>query len=99
MLSSEILLYVALDLCLPSMPGAFVFDAAHSIETVQRSRTQDAGAPVVVLAISHEPHGAIDDVSPHMSMRTRITRPVTIPTRAGRSNTTAEFTPPSEDPH
>ena len=35
-----------LDLCLAFMPGAFVFDAADSVETVQRQRLHDTDAPV-----------------------------------------------------
>jgi hypothetical protein len=31
-----ILLYITLDLSLPAMPGAFVFDAGDSVESVQR---------------------------------------------------------------
>jgi hypothetical protein len=35
-----VVLYVALDLSLPAMPGAFVFDAASSIESARDSRAR-----------------------------------------------------------
>jgi hypothetical protein len=33
-----ILIYVGLDLCLPDMPGAFVFDPAGSVESIAVAR-------------------------------------------------------------
>lgn len=36
-----LLVYVTLDLSLPSMPGAFVFDAGDSVESVQMSRARE----------------------------------------------------------
>jgi hypothetical protein len=44
-----ILIYVALDLSLPMMPGAFVFEADASVESVQGSRGR-AGVDVAVAA-------------------------------------------------
>ena len=41
-----VLVYVALDLSLPAMPGAFVFDAAGSVESAQGGRARGAGALV-----------------------------------------------------
>ena len=43
-----ILIYVALDLSLPAMPGAFVFEAADSVESIGGGRltAQIAAVPV-----------------------------------------------------
>ena len=38
-----ILLYITLDLSLASMPGAFVFEAGESVETVQMNRGRHLG--------------------------------------------------------
>ena len=45
----SLVVYVGLDLYLPAMPGAFVFDSNGSIETVEVARTRPA-ARIVVLA-------------------------------------------------
>jgi hypothetical protein len=42
-----LLLYVTLDLCVPLVGGAFVFEAADSVESVQVARTR--AAPVFVV--------------------------------------------------
>jgi hypothetical protein len=44
-----ILVYVALDLSLPMMPGAFVFEADASVESVQGNRWR-AGGDVAIAA-------------------------------------------------
>jgi hypothetical protein len=50
-----ILIYVTLDLSLPGMPGAFVFEPGHSVESVQgRARAN------VETAILHVPVPDID---------------------------------------
>lgn len=38
-----VLVYVTLDLSLPSMPGAFVFEAADSVESAQTHRWRVSG--------------------------------------------------------
>jgi hypothetical protein len=45
-----ILLYVGLDLCLPDMPGAFVFDADGSVQTVEVARSRPPGKTVVLVS-------------------------------------------------
>jgi hypothetical protein len=45
-----ILVYVTLDLSLAGMPGAFVFDAADSVESVHRPRARGAATLVAVPA-------------------------------------------------
>jgi len=44
-----VLVYVTLDLSLPAMPGAFVFEAAESVESTQ-SRARAAAEAVVLPA-------------------------------------------------
>jgi len=46
-----ILLYVGLDLCLPGMPGAFVFDAAGSVESVEPTRARPTPRAAVLSPI------------------------------------------------
>jgi hypothetical protein len=45
-----ILLYIGLDFCLPDMPGAFVFDPAGSVESIDLVRARPA-AKITGLAI------------------------------------------------
>lgn len=97
-----ILLYVALDLSLPAMPGAFVFDAADSVESTQ-TRTRLSVETVLLPA-------PVKDALPHPSLplaradRHRLTsadraererRPVPI----RRPRALHDPAPPSEDPH
>ena len=61
-LVAALLVYVTLDLSLPAMPGAFVFEVADSVESVKSSRGREA-ADVVIRA---EPGEAVPMVSPHV---------------------------------
>jgi hypothetical protein len=54
-LLAALLVYVTLDLSLPAMPGAFVFDVADSVESLKSSRGREA-ADVMVRA---QPAGAV----------------------------------------
>lgn len=96
-----ILAYVTLDLSLPAMPGAFVFDAADSVESIQSSRGR-AAADVAAM-----PTLAADSFAmsrPRVGLRDRLT-----PARAGAPavrrvagrlpRATLEPAPPSEEPH
>jgi hypothetical protein len=50
-----ILVYVALDLSLPTMPGAFVFDPADSLESIQTARGRTTARVVVLPSpVRHE---------------------------------------------
>lgn len=49
-----ILIYVTLDLSLPAMPGAFVFEAEDSAESTQ-VRTCDADETVALSALARDP--------------------------------------------
>jgi hypothetical protein len=95
-----VLVYVTLDLSLPSMPGAFVFDAGDSVESVQLSRTRAAVDVASALPLARD---AAVVVGPE------ILRPLVVPTwdlaRAPRrilaSLPRATIAPSSlsEDPH
>lgn len=97
-----ILVYIALDLSLPAMPGAFVFDATQSVESVQRSRSQDVAAAVSgpVVARDRRDSVTVDDtalVKPFAE--TRRLAPMATRPRPVRQTTTPDFPPPSEDSH
>jgi len=49
-----ILIYLTLDLSLPTMPGVFVFEAADSVESTQ-IRTRAAAETVAPPALTHDP--------------------------------------------
>jgi hypothetical protein len=95
-----VLVYVGLDLSLPAMPGAFVFEAAHSVESAiggrQVLRAVVVPAPVAsrVLACpvpSSEAGSRIttlrEEPAPKRPVSRRLPRCVADPGR------------PSEDPH
>ncbi|MBM3221690.1 MAG: hypothetical protein FJZ38_23965 [Candidatus Rokubacteria bacterium] len=97
-----ILVYVALDLALPSMPGAFVFDAAESVESVQRSRSQDVSAAVSEPSIVRDGKDAVlaqATTPPKLSLDARRVTPVPRQARPARHPGTPDLAPPSEDPH
>ena len=97
-----ILVYIALDLSLPAMPGAFVFDADESVESVQRNRLQDASAAVSELAIAQNRRDAatVRDTAPLKSLlETRRLAPMPTHPRLLRLTTTRDLPPPSEDSH
>lgn len=60
-----VLVYVALDLSLPGMPGAFVFDTADSVESAQGARARGAGALVAAPTSA----GQISAASPQIPAR------------------------------
>jgi len=73
-----LLVYVALDLSLPSMPGAFVFDPAHSVESASGSRARGPAEAVAA------PRPADPIAAPVPSsvavVRARAVRPIARPT-------------------
>jgi hypothetical protein len=71
-----LLIYVGLDLSLPAMPGAFMFDPDESVDSVPVTRDR-AAAEVVVL-----PTPASDPVSSPPSLA--VTIPFTVATRGTR---------------
>ena len=96
-----ILIYLTLDLSLPAMPGAFVFEPADSAESTQvRAR---AAAEIVALPAQARDPGLVLFQPPlegnqrlaHGSSAERRARPVVSwPSRAPY-----DPAPPSEDPH
>jgi hypothetical protein len=95
-----ILLYVTLDLSLPAMPGAFVFDSSDSVESIRiRAR---AAVEIVVLpapvpdaiVLSRPPLDVKDQLTPAESVP-RGRRPAL----SWRSWALHDPAPPSEDPH
>jgi len=96
-----VLIYIALDLSLASMPGAFVFDPDDSIESVQMSRSRDVAGVVTALVPARDP-GAV--VARQVAVRPRFVPMPSIPgmplrTGDGPRTATPEPAPPSEDPH
>jgi len=49
-----VLVYVGLDLSLPMMPGAFVFEPAQSVESIGRTRGRLAAEAVVLPTPAHD---------------------------------------------
>ena len=96
-----ILVYLTLDLSLPAMPGAFVFEADDSAEGTRVIRGRLV-VEVVALPILHA--GSFVLPSPHVDLRQRLS-PLSDVVRLARS--TAQCLPraacarssPSEDPH
>ena len=94
-----ILVYVTLDLCLPAMPGAFVFEPEGSVETAHRSR----GSTIPEVVIPPSPTDeAIVPAPPRLKTATRPAppRPATrVPTARRPARTVVDVTSSSEDPH
>jgi hypothetical protein len=94
-----VLLYITLDLSLASMPGAFVFEANDSVESVQLSRVR----PLPELVIEFVPSRAPTVVFVEVEVKQRpLPRPLPpMPIRRGDSSRapTSELSALSEDPH
>jgi hypothetical protein len=97
-----VLVYITLDLSLASMPGAFVFDASDSVESVQTSRTPSVPIPAAAVAPARDPRALV-------SIREVRARPQFFPmpsihlmplrTSDGTATPSLDPAPPSEDPH
>ena len=93
-----ILFYVALDLSLAWMPGAFVFEAGKSVESIQMSRVRQVAEIETALA-GEATHAVIETGSVGVRL---VAQPVSRrPRRHGgrHSVQTPAPPPPSEDPH
>lgn len=96
-----ILVYVTLDLSLPAMPGAFVFEPADSVESAQM-RARTATETVVLSAQARDPGWAL--FQPPLERRERLA-----PSRSAElhgspvvrwwSQARYDSPPPSKDPH
>jgi hypothetical protein len=96
-----ILVYVTLDLSLASMPGAFVFDAAQSIESPHGGHGRRPAECVVGAAMGPDSLvrcAAAADVASPASV-TSQPRPRARPTRPWLPRAAVDPPPPSEDPH
>jgi hypothetical protein len=95
-----VLLYVTLDLSLPAMPGAFVFDSADSVEST-RSRARGGVDIVVLPAPLRDPFVLL---RPLLAVKDRLTPADSVPqgrhpVPIRRSRALLDPGPPSEDPH
>ena len=98
-----ILIYVTLDLSLPGMPGAFVFESDETIESVQSARARAAadvvGVPAVVGGVAGLSHPPADHVR-RLVQANRV-EPRGRPGRARSfpAHVDPAPAPASEDPH
>jgi hypothetical protein len=96
-----ILVYIGLDLCLPAMPGAFVFDADGSVESVDvaRARVTSKLAVLPPLAMaSLQSLQQLCDFTPSLPSKNQAAPPGHLMTRYLPRATCAP-PPPSEDLH
>jgi hypothetical protein len=95
------ILYVAADLSLPAMPGAFEFELANCIESTQIQRGRSPAEVAVVPAPTFEPLALWrprTDVSEGVAAPRLVARPAH-PVVTWRRPTHDAAPPPSEDPH
>jgi hypothetical protein len=100
-----VLIYISLDLSLPSMPGAFVFDPGESVESVHGGRGRPAIDTVSDLpgtsdhdtAVTQEV-GNTRDLVPKDTVVHDPSHPRVGP-RGNRTRAIANLTSRSEDPH
>jgi hypothetical protein len=98
-----VLVYVALDLSLPGMPGAFVFDTADSVESAQGGAARRAGALLATPAAAAQTpamHRQVP-VRPPRALVPAATGDHVLPRLASRLARGAADAAPaaSEDPH
>jgi hypothetical protein len=96
-----ILVYVTLDLSLPAMPGAFVFEPGDSVESTQIGRGRASAESVALPAPARDtfvlfrlPLLIKNRLAPIRQAERRV-RPVV----SWRSWSSPASAPPSEDPH
>lgn len=97
-----VLIYVALDLSIAAMPGAFVFESADSAESTQ-VRARAAAETIAVPALERGPEAGLFQPPPPVDDRLASVSSTETPTRESfrsrPSRIRYEFAPPSEDPH
>ena len=96
-----VLIYVALDLSLASMPGAFVFEPADSVEGVRMTRAQEAADRIASPTPAQDPKSLLP---PEVNTRWNFVPAPSIPrvllhVRTGARYESPENTPSSEDPY
>lgn len=95
-----VLVYVTLDLSLPAMPGAFVFEAAESVESTQ-GRARAAAEAVVLPGAARD---AFVQSRRRLEVKDRLTPTESVERRGDavmgwRVRAPHDPAPPSEDPH
>jgi hypothetical protein len=94
-----LLLYLTLDLSLAGMPGAFVFEAEDSVESVQMSRVRPIAESAVESAPARDPQAIVVQVQVRQRPLVRPL-PLMLIRRGGGSRVPAPEPPAvSEDPH
>lgn len=96
-----ILVYVTLDLSLPAMPGAFVFEPADSAESTQ-IRARAACETVALSAQTRDPSCGLFQPLLEVKQRLALARSAERcgrPVVSCRSRTSYDLAPSSEDPH
>jgi hypothetical protein len=94
-----LLVYVALDLSIPSMPGAFGVDPDDSVESLHQTRAR-ATSEAVIPPASGGMASVLTEVPPEAGRRPASPRPAPERSRPSRrSALTDEPARPSEDPH
>ena len=95
-----ILLYVALDLSMPTMPGAFVFEPADSVESIGGGRAMARVAFLSMLAATPAPPSAqMHDDLPQRRPATCEVPLLGCPPARCLPRATCDPPQPSEDPH
>jgi hypothetical protein len=92
--------YVTLDLAMPDIPGAFVFDPADTIESARLDPARDA-AVVVAVRAARESTAALApcvDVPSRAALFREVARRER-PVARWRLRTILFASPPGEDPH
>jgi hypothetical protein len=94
-----ILFYLTLDLSLPMMPGAFVFEAAQSVESVQRARGRAASEIVTAPPATAVPVRAPALEPADCRTPTSVVVPDVRPRVAFLPRATLDRTPATDDPY
>jgi hypothetical protein len=94
-----ILVYVSLDFCLPAMPGAFVFEAADSVDTIQVSRADADLVAAPALAKSPLIQAVLQIDLTNGPVLWRAVTPAVRPVMARLPRAMLRPSVPSEDPH
>ncbi len=97
-----ILIYVSLDLSLPEMPGAFVFDPTGSVESIEVVRGRPTAEVVVVPTPARD--SFLLSQQPRSDLRRRVPPSTEValhgrPLVNGLPRATCAPSRPSEDPH
>jgi hypothetical protein len=101
MLLLAILVYLLLDFSLPTMPGAFVFEPAESVETIQVNRSRADSEVVVALPLAKSSCVASllqADLTGTFGSGSEVT-PVVRPVVDHLPRANLHPAPPTEDPH